>query len=117
MANNCLYVANSLSTLQNVSMCSGPPRRTGGRWSPHPPCGLRNVISLSLPEGVGGASVLYDLSLPGEKGSGGIFQRSCTGLFTSDLKMESGLLICVLAISSHDSVGHNSVLELAFMVE
>ena len=61
--------------------------------------------------------MLHELSLPGEERSGGIFQRSCTGLFTSDLKMKSGLLICVLAISSHDSVGYNSVLELAFMVE
>jgi hypothetical protein len=37
-----------------------------------PPCGLRNVISPSLPEGKG-AYVLYDLSLPGGEGFSGIF--------------------------------------------
>ena len=42
-------------------------------WSVPPPCGLRNVISPSLLEGRG-AYVLYDLSLPGGEGSGGIFQ-------------------------------------------
>jgi hypothetical protein len=35
-------------------------------------CGLRNVISPSLLEGRG-AYVLYDLSLPGQEGSSGIF--------------------------------------------
>lgn len=37
--------------LQNVSTCSRPPHPAGGRWSvPTFPCGLRNVISLSLLE-------------------------------------------------------------------
>ena len=36
------------------------------------PCGLRNVISLSLLEGRG-AYVLYDLSLPGGERSSGVF--------------------------------------------
>ena len=43
------------------------------RWSVvGPPCGLRNVISLSLLEGRG-AYVLYDLSLPGGERSSGVF--------------------------------------------
>jgi hypothetical protein len=41
---------------------------------------LRNVISPSLLEGRG-AYVLYDLSLPGGEGSGGIFQSSRADLF------------------------------------
>ena len=45
----------------------------GGQWLVPPPCGLRNVISPSLLEGRG-AYVLYDLSLSGGEGSGGIFQ-------------------------------------------
>jgi hypothetical protein len=40
-----------------------------------PPCGLRNEIIPSLPEGRG-AYVLCDLSLLGGKGAGGIFQSS-----------------------------------------
>jgi hypothetical protein len=41
-------------------------------WSVPPPYGLRNVISPSLPDGRG-AFVLYDLSLLGGEGPGGIF--------------------------------------------
>lgn len=46
------------------------------RWSVvGPPCGLRNVISLSLLEGRG-VCVLYDLPLSGGEGSGENFQSS-----------------------------------------
>ena len=52
---------------KGLGMCL--PLPAGGRWSVPPPCGLRNVISPSLPEGRG-AYVLYDHLFPGGKGSG-----------------------------------------------
>ena len=63
-------MANGQSALRNVSTCSGLPSSAG-----RSPCGLRNVVSLSLLERRG-AYVLYDLSLPGGEGSGRIFQSS-----------------------------------------
>ena len=55
-------------------MYSGFPLSAGSQRLV-PPCGLRNVISLSLPEGRG-AYVFYDFSLLGGEESGGIFQSS-----------------------------------------
>jgi hypothetical protein len=59
-------VAKDQSTLRNVSTCSGLPLSSGGQ-KVGAPCGLRNVISLSLLEG-SSAYELHDLSLPGGKG-------------------------------------------------
>lgn len=77
-------------------MCSVLSSSAG--WSP---CGLRNVISLSLPEGRG-ACVFYDLPLPGGEGSGGILQSSWVELF---LHHDLQCLSCKNYINMKENIG------------